>query len=442
MSHRHLGNATAFIENGDWLFASGPAFPTFPDSRDKPPGGVAFWRTDFKAWYAWDRETESWEAVGGAGTPGPQGDPGPAGPQGVQGDAGPAGTPGAGGAAGPQGIQGLQGDAGPQGLPGADGAQGLPGADGAQGPQGEQGIQGNQGIQGVPGDPGADGAPGAPGVGVPAGGTAGQFIRKQSTTDFDTAWAALVDGDIPAGIARDSEVASAVSAHEGAADPHPSYTTAAEAASAASAAVATHEAASDPHTGYQRESEKGAASGYASLDTGTLVPVAQLGSGTPSGSKFLRDDRTWQVPAGGGGAPFKRVELAVPVLAALAWTNMPAALSFWLSTATVAKGVTKVDLTGFTQVRLLVNKQGTAGAAASKLILRYKASPFTQTVANYSDIGATEVSVATNVQNAFLETAWINLVAGAQADVFLALLGSGGDGVLDPAFGAVTAEFK
>jgi hypothetical protein len=121
---------------------------------------------------------------------------------------------------------------------------------------------------------------------------------------------------------------------------------------------------------------------------------------------------------------------------------MPLALSFWLSTATVAKGVTKADLSAFTQVRLLVNKQGTAGAAASKLILRYKASPFTQTVANYADIGTSEVSVATNVQNSFLETEWINLAAGAKADVFVALVGSGGDGALDPAFGAVVAEFK
>src|SRR3989337_1931817 len=130
-----------------------------------------------------------------------------------------------------------------------------------------------------------------------------------------------------------------------------------------------------------------------------------------------------------------RVPLAIPVLAALAWTNMPSALSFWLSTASVAKGVERTDLTGYTQVRLRVNKQGTAGAAASKLILRYKASPFTQVVANYCDIGASEVSVAVKVKNTYLDTAYITLVAGAKADVFLALLGSGGGGALDPRSG-------
>jgi hypothetical protein len=38
----------------------------------------------------------------------------------------------------------------------------------------------------------------------------------------------LADGDIPAGIARDSEVAAAISAHENAPDPHPAYLTPAE----------------------------------------------------------------------------------------------------------------------------------------------------------------------------------------------------------------------
>ena len=148
--------------------------------------------------------------------------------------------------------------------------------------------------------------------------------------------------------------------------------------------------------------------------------------------------QVWEKP----GVPLIYVDFATPVLAALIWTNMPAAASFLLSTATVAKSTRRIDLTGYTQCRLLVNKQGTAGAAASKLILRYKAAPFTQTVANYADIGSSEVSVAINVQNTYLDTGWINLVAGAKADVFVNVIGSGGDGALDPAFGIITAVFK
>ena len=37
----------------------------------------------------------------------------------------------------------------------------------------------------------------------------------------------------------------------------------------------------DDHTQYQKESEKGATSGYASLDGSTLVPVAEMATGTP-----------------------------------------------------------------------------------------------------------------------------------------------------------------
>ena len=92
------------------------------------------------------------------------------------------------------------------------------------------------------------------------------------------------------GLATDAEIA----AHAGAADPHPGYTTAAELATG----ISSHEGAADPHTGYQRESEKGAASGYAPLDAGSLLPVANLATGTPDGTKFLRDDRTWQAVGG------------------------------------------------------------------------------------------------------------------------------------------------
>ena len=54
-------------------------------------------------------------------------------------------------------------------------------------------------------------------------------------------------------------------------------------------AIAAHEAATDPHTGYQLETEKGAASGYASLDADTLVPIAELPTGVTSSTVSLGD---------------------------------------------------------------------------------------------------------------------------------------------------------
>jgi hypothetical protein len=66
------------------------------------------------------------------------------------------------------------------------------------------------------------------------------LVRRANVLTFD----ALADGDIPTAIARDTEVA---------------------------AAIAAHEAAADPHTGYQKESEKDAASGYAGLNSASRI---------------------------------------------------------------------------------------------------------------------------------------------------------------------------
>lgn len=95
--------------------------------------------------------------------------------------------------------------------------------------------------------------------------------------------------------------------------------------------ITTHEAAADPHTGYQKESEKAAANGYASLDSGTLVPAAQLpalvgdsGSGGTKGAapapaagdaaaaKFLKADGSWAAVSGAAGGTVTSVALTVP----------------------------------------------------------------------------------------------------------------------------------
>ena len=91
------------------------------------------------------------------------------------------------------------------------------------------------------------------------------LVRRSGVMAYDV----LLDADIPAVIARDAEVTTAVTNHEGAAD---------------------------PHTGYQRESEKGAASGYAGLDSTTKVPTAQLGSGVADSTTFLRGDQVYGAP--------------------------------------------------------------------------------------------------------------------------------------------------
>jgi len=89
---------------------------------------------------------------------------------------------------------------GPQGATGSQGIQGIQGVKGDTGDTGTQGIQGIQGIQGVKGDTGdtgpagttgtagTNGTNGTNGVGVPVGGTTGQFLSKINATDYNTQW--------------------------------------------------------------------------------------------------------------------------------------------------------------------------------------------------------------------------------------------------------------
>lgn len=170
----------------------------------------------------------------------------------------------------------------------------------------------------------------------------------------------------------------------------------------------------------------------ASLSAHGLLP--KLGGGT---ANFLRADGAWAPPAGGGGGTIQ-LDLHAEADAAATWTNMPSAVTFLFGSH---RHVHRVDLSGCTQCRLVVNKQATAGAAASKLILRYRTA-FSTTAGDYSNIGTSEVSVAVNVQNNCIASSWVNLAAGAIADVYVAVVGSGGDGALDPQFGNISAQFR
>jgi hypothetical protein len=58
-----------------------------------------------------------------------------------------------------------------------------------KGPTGAPGEPGSVGPQGATGPQGPTGAAGPPGAGVPVGGTSGQLLQKNSSTDYDATWA-------------------------------------------------------------------------------------------------------------------------------------------------------------------------------------------------------------------------------------------------------------
>ena len=179
---------------------------------------------------------------GPQGETGPQGATGPQGEQGIQGIQGPKGEDGAQGERGPKGEAGPQGERGPQGEQGIQGPAGTNGTDGTtftpsvsnegiiswtndggkqnpasvniKGPQGATGATGASGADGITPDVSVttitgghnvafdygsgdsrnknfdvmDGADGSPGQGVPSGGAAGKYLKKNSATDYDTVW--------------------------------------------------------------------------------------------------------------------------------------------------------------------------------------------------------------------------------------------------------------
>ncbi len=100
--------------------------------------------------------------------------------------------------------------------------------------------------------------------------------------------------------------------------------------------------------------------------------------------------------------------------------------------------VTEADLSACTQARILLYVS-TIGATGAKAILRY-ATPYSQTVTDYADIGVTEVSVPIDTTG-FKDSGWIDLRSAALRDVFLAMIVTG-DGVADPIFDSCHVEFR
>ena len=93
------------------------------------------------------------------------------------------------------GIQGPTGATGATGATGPTGPTGPTGATGATGPTGPTGDTGATGPAGPTGPTGATGATGPAGPGIATGGTTGQFLIKNSATNYDTTWSTFAESD-------------------------------------------------------------------------------------------------------------------------------------------------------------------------------------------------------------------------------------------------------
>lgn len=166
------------------------------------------------------------------------------------------------------------------------------------------------------------------------------------------------------------------------------------------------------------------------LDLGNLASGSATNGYVPTADGAGGVDWLPQSGSGGTGGGGLVTLFADPVQ--VTWINQPAALTE-LFGGTVNR--TRVDLGTATTVRLVVRVE-TAGVAGSKLRGQYSTDEATWF---YLD-GATGPEVAIDAVGVQISTT-VNLDAGAQADVYLRVIGIDGDGAVDPAFGVVMLQF-
>src|SRR5574343_444356 len=176
----------------------------------------------------------------------------------------------------------------------------------------------------------------------------------------------------------------------------------------------------------------GVASGATGMEYKTLVAGTNMTITHAAGSITL------DASGGGGGiADYVYTETVFHShpASALAYTNLPAALTEWPSGSVVMRK--KVNLTGAVQFRLMAT-QSVAGFAGSKIRLRYSTNNSTFNDLDSDTSGDLDVGTGTGVKVG----AWTNIVAGAKQEVWLSIFGISGNGVVDPAFRQLYAEFK
>lgn len=192
------------------------------------------------------------------------------------------------------------------------------------------------------------------------------------------------------------------------------------------------------------------------LDTGgaNAVTAAQAKAGythsgvahAPSGAQANADITKGEIEAKLTGAITSHSHASLYVVT---W-HANATSAFTMTNATLAerfagnstRHVLKVDLTGYSQVRMMaLCTSGSASANTPLFRFRYYTS-FSGTVSDYLQLGASSQVEASVTASGYKDTDWINLAAGAKTNVFIAAMELGGDGAADPAMGNTYIMFR
>jgi len=126
--------------------------------------------------------------------------------------------------------------------------------------------------------------------------------------------------------------------------------------------------------------------------------------------------------------------------AATTLTNQPNSLEI-ITSANPGIFISRVDLTNFTQVMLQVHVFTASGSGNTPRVILGYSTTYTVAPGSYSDIGTTAVTCSMS-STGIIQSGWVNLAAGAKADIYITGLTNGGNGTADPVIQGVTAFFR
>lgn len=218
---------------------------------------------------------------------------------------------------------------------------------------------------------------------------------------------------------------------------------------AGSYAAASHGHAIADVTGLQTALDGKQASGSYSLTShnhdGSYAAVGHDHAGTyepaiaaGTEAQYWRGDKTWQtLPAGGGGSGQAVVNFHSDGGANCTLTNQANSEQYLGNSA---RNEVQFDGTNFTQVRLVAYVvTASVSVNSPRLYPQYwNSSAWTTIGAGTTASGEATALTPTGIK----VTSWIDLPAGAKADVRFRIAQNGGDGAADPALGNVSLQFK